>query len=248
MSQTSIAASAPDATDASSKPNQISSRLEKIAPFADLSKGALEALCKTAVERQYDAGQTVYSIGQFDGGDVIIVADGRMQVSITAPATQSITIEEFSPNEIFGLEFAISAWDPSTFEQMAVVAPEPLSVILLEAEALRDIAAQKPSLMRNLALYFANGLCRLRLAIAAPETAPEQRVYAALLKFVTRDDMNGLWRVPRMPRHRELAELANVEETEAASAVATLIQDGVAERDYPGLIINDMTRLDKLAN
>ena len=50
-----------------------------------------------------------------------------------------------------------------------------------------------------------------------------------------------------MPKHRELAERAGVEEAEAASAVAALIQDGVARRDYPALVINDIRRLSDLA-
>ncbi len=50
-----------------------------------------------------------------------------------------------------------------------------------------------------------------------------------------------------MPKHRELADEAGVEEALTAGAVASLIQQGVARRDYPGLVINDMARLNELA-
>jgi len=33
-----------------------------------------------------------------------------------------------------------------------------------------------------------------------------------------------------------------------ADAVANLIQEGIAQRDYPGMIINDMSRLNELAS
>jgi hypothetical protein len=51
-----------------------------------------------------------------------------------------------------------------------------------------------------------------------------------------------------MPKHRELAERAGADEAAAASAVAQLIQQGVARREYPGLVIADMAGLARLAS
>ena len=60
--------------------------------------------------------------------------------------------------------------------------------------------------------------------------------------------MSGGFCIKRMPKHRELADEAGVEESFAANAVATLIQEGVARREYPGLLIDDMSRLNQLAS
>ena len=69
-----------------------------------------------------------------------------------------------------------------------------------------------------------------------------------LLECVARDPLSGVWRIEKMPKHRELADRAGVDEASAAGAVASLIQEGVAQRDYPGLVINDMSRLNTLAS
>ena len=106
----------------------------------------------------------------------------------------------------------------------------------------------RPSLMRNIANYFANSLSALRFKSPAMEQPSEEQVFAALLEFVERDEVSGQWRIPKMPKHRELAHRAGVDEAVAAEAVATLIQDNVALRDYPGLIVTNMNELEKLAN
>ena len=64
---------------------------------------------------------------------------------------------------------------------------------------------------------------------------------------MSRDLVSGAWRIEKMPKHREVAQLAGVDEADAASAIAYVIQEGVARRDYPGLIIDDIARLNHLA-
>jgi hypothetical protein len=101
--------------------------------------------------------------------------------------------------------------------------------------------------MRNVAHYLADALRAQRFKTTVPQPAPQQRIFAELLKFVARNGLSGEGRIERMPKHRELADAAGVEEAEAAGAVAALIQEGVARREYPGLVICDCDRLSKLA-
>jgi len=216
--------------------------------FQDLSDAILDSIRESADCRRYDAGQTVYALGQYDGGEFFAVISGRMRVSVTDSETGAMLIEEIGAGAIFAMELALCGASADAFQQVSVTAEDELVVLAIDAEAFSSLAGQRPSLMRNIAMHFAGELAARRFKNMIAEAAPAQRVFSVLLKFVERDSVTGEWRVPRMPKHRELADEAGVEEAVTAGAVATLIQEGVARRDYPGLIIDDMNRLNELAN
>jgi|GEM_PF-1316381 len=216
-------------------------------PFKGLADPILKAIAETAVVRKYSAGQTVFAMGQFDGADVFVVAEGLMRVSIVDAETGSIVVEDLGANAAFAIDLAFCGADNGVFSRLSITAEEKLTLVFIEAEALHALAGQRPSLMRNIATFFAEDLGARRFNATAAQAAPQQRVFSQLLTFVQRDEIAGVWRVPQMPKHRELADMADVEEAIAAGAVATLIQEGVAQRDYPGLIVNDMSRLNELA-
>ncbi len=222
--------------------------LAKIPLFLDLSDVILDVIRENADWRRYSAGQTVYSMGQYDGSEFFIVVSGRMKVSIIDSETGAMLVEEIDPNTVFAMELIFSDTASEAFQQVSVTAEDDLCLLAIEAEAFRSLASQRPSLMRNIAMHFSGELTARRFKNMAAEAAPEQRVFSVLLKFVERDAATGEWRVPRMPKHRELADEAGVEESITAGAVANLIQEGVARRDYPGLIIEDMSRLSQLAS
>lgn len=222
--------------------------LAALAPFNDLPEAVISLLCESAVRRSYGAGQTVFSLGQYDGAEFLVVLSGALRVSVADGETGAMMIEDIREKEIFGLEIALCEAEQAIVSQIAVTAKEDCDLIAIDAAEFKSITASRPSLMRNVALYLASALTAQRYRAATPESAPERRVYAALLECVARDAVSGAWRIERMPKHRELADRAGVEEAVAASAIASLIQDSVAQRDYPGLVINDMTRLNQLAS
>lgn len=216
--------------------------------FKDLPDAAVAAISECADRRRYAPGQTVFSQGQYDGGEFLVVLEGRLRLSNFNIESGAVTVEEYGAGDIFALEFAlIEQGAEETFAKLAVTAEDDLSVLAIDAQAFRKVAASRPSLMRNVAVYLASSLAEQRFKSTLAEAAPGQRVLAALSKFVERDGVSGSWRVERMPKHRELADAAGVEETAAAGAVASLIQEGVARRDYPGLIICDFERFTELA-
>lgn len=223
-------------------------KLSSIAPFEGLPVAVLSILCEHSERRSYSAGQTVFSLGQYDGGEFLVVLSGALRVSITDGSTGAMLIEDVREREIFGLEIAMAEPDPSSFQQIAVNAADDCEVVVMDAAEFRTLAGGRPSLMRNIAIYLAEQLADHRLRAGTTDAAPEQRVYAALLKCISRDPLDGRWRIEKMPKHRELADSAGVDEAAAAGAVATLIQEGIAQRDYPGLIVNDMSRLNQLAS
>lgn len=216
-------------------------------PFLGLSDAIIDAVAENAVARHYSAGQTVFSLGQFDGAEFIIVASGQMRVSVINAETGSVMIDDLGAGSAFAIDLTFCGVEHSVFSRLSVTAENDLSLVFVEAEVLRTLAGQRPSLMRNIAHYFAEELGSLRFNATVAEAAPQQRVFTELLRFIERDNVLGVWRVPQMPKHRELADLADVDEGVAAGAVAMLIQEGVAQRDYPGLVVNDMARLNELA-
>ncbi len=227
---------------------ELAPMLAKSPLFRDLPDAVISAVCESSERRCYSAGQTVYSMGQYDGVEFFVVLSGRMRTSLVDRDAGSIIIEEYVPGGVFAMELVFGGAGPEVFQCISVTAEDDLVLAAIDGEAFRTLAASRPTLMRNIAGRLASELTERRFHSATPESAPEQRVFAALLKFVERDYESGEWRVPRMPKHRELADEAGVEESVTASAVAMLIQEGVARRDYPGLLINDMSRLNQLAS
>lgn len=222
--------------------------LAKIAPFQDLPDAVLALLFEHSEQRSYNADQTVFSLGQYDGGEFLVVLSGALRASVTDGDTGAMNIEQITESEIFGLEIAMAEADPELFSQISVTAEAESDVIVIDAAEFKNLAAGRPSLMRNVADYLSGQLIAARFKATTPQAAPEQRVYAVLLECIARDPLSGEWRIEKMPKHRELADRAGVDETSAASAVAALIQEEIAQRDYPGLVVKDMAKLNQLAS
>ncbi|MEM9013834.1 MAG: Crp/Fnr family transcriptional regulator [Pseudomonadota bacterium] len=234
---------APEDTSVNDRLDEI---LQEISPFSDLPDAVRAALCENGVARRYAAGQTVFSIGQYDASEFFVVVSGLMKVAALDADSGAMMVEEVGPKTIFGLDIVMSGLTMDVVQQMAVTAESDLHVVMFDAEEFRALAGQRPSLMRNLADMFAKQLVTVRFRANTGQTAPEQRVYAVLLENIERDAVTNEWRIPRMPKHRELAERAGVDDSVAASAVASLIQESIARRDYPGLVITDMQGLTRL--
>jgi len=223
----------------------IADAIASAAPFSDLQMQILDALAAAASRRRYAAGETVFAIGQYDGSEFLVVQSGRLKASHVDPSSGSMIFEETPQGAIYGLAPAVVGGEADGAQSVTIVAERDSEVVAVDAQALRELASQRPSLTRALMLHFAGRLAGARAG--AEESSPEQRVYAALCAYVERDAVTAAWRIARMPKHRELADRADVDEAVAASSVAKLIQSGVARRDYPGLIIDDIAQLNRLA-
>ena len=244
----SIIASETSEGPASERP-PIASILSRVAPFADLPDAVLEALAEISDLRDYGAGETLFSLGQFDGGEFFVISKGSLKITLADDETGAMMIDTVSEGDLFGLASAVAGDQGADPEKMTLAVEEDAEIVALDAEAFRVVVAQRPSLTRNLMHYFAKSLAGARYEIAvADEGSPERRIYAALMEYIERDAVSAAWRIDRMPKHRELAEKADAEESIVAAAVAQLIQDGIAKRDYPGLVITDMNGLNRLAS
>lgn len=223
--------------------------LEGVAPFAELPEAALKAIEDIAEVRTLAPGETLFALGQYDGGQFFIVRSGALKISYADPATGSMVIETVPARGVYGLAAAVHGELHASHGAVTIGCDAATEVVEINAEEFRAVVAQRPSLTRVLMQHFAKMLVEASgRSETTAEANPERSVYAALISYIERDAVSGAWRIARMPRHRELAERAGVEEMVAANAIAHIIQEGVARRDYPGLVVDDIGELHRLAS
>lgn len=241
---------APVETSVSTTSQVIDQALRCADVFHDISDDLMNEIAEIATEHAYDEGETIYSFGQFDGSEFFVVLSGRLDVSQNDPSSGEMLIDHYAEGDVFALAEAMvdearraSLSDPAG---LTLLAATDMRVAAIDAFAFCELVEKRPALTRRLMTYFAAKLAR-RHQRTASDAAPQRRVYASLLKLVRRDAASGIWRIDQMPKHRELAQLAGAEEPVAANAIAQIIQDKIARRDYPGLVIDDMAALNRLA-
>lgn len=219
--------------------------ISEAAPFHDLPDQVIGSLAEASSVRRYLEGETVFAMGQFDGSEFLIVRSGKLKATHADQNSGSMLIEHVSAGDVFGLPFAVLGDDLRAPAGVSLTADRDCEIVAVDAATLRLVASQRPSLTRNLMLHFAQKL--LGKERAPEESSPERRVYAALSTLIERDAVTAEWRIAKMPKHRELADRAGVDEADAANAVAKLIQSGVARRNYPGLVIVEIAQLNRLS-
>lgn len=222
--------------------------ISSIAPFEDLPGAVLTAIVDISTLRAYAPGENIYTLGQYDGSELFIVGEGQMKAALADSESGAVMIDIIPKGSIFGLAASVAGSHGFNCEELSLNAETTTTIIAIDAQAFRTIVAQRPSLTRNLMNYFAHNIAGASFASTVQEVSPECRIYAALMDYVERDAINANWRIDKMPKHRELAEKTDTDEALVASAVAQLIQDDIARRDYPGLIISDMEKLNRLAS
>ena len=214
--------------------------------FADIPEAIIDAVAEKSSLRRLERGETVFAAGQFDGAEILFLASGQLKASRADPASGSMVVEEISPGAFFGLALAALPAEAVGLSMVTITAEKASEAVFIDAEAFKGLVGQRPLLARCLLQHFAQASVG-PAASAAGEAEPDRRVFAAIAAMVRRDAVEATWRIDKMPKHRDLAGLANVAEADAASAVARLIASGVARRDYPGLVIDDMSQLNRLA-
>jgi CRP-like cAMP-binding protein len=224
--------------------SDVRSLIAGAALFADLPPTDVKAIADIASLRRFSAGETVFSTGQFDGSELIFVASGALKSAFADPRTGSMVVESIGAGSFFALALAAVPAESRRFNDATITAATDAVAVFIDAEAMRALVSERPLLARALLLHFAHASAG---GDGVEEMGPERRIFAAIASLVKRDAVSAAWRIDRMPKHRDLADLANVAEADAANAVAHLIRSGVARRDYPGLVIEDMARLNRLS-
>ncbi len=212
--------------------------------FVGAAKDIHQTLAEAAFTRNVKAGETLFTMGQYDASELIGVVTGEVQITRMSDQSGQMMMSQVGRGGIIGLEYAVARAE-SRASSLGVVANSDAELVYIEAAAFNDLLVRKPAFARLIMQHLAEDL----VGWAAGDhdsVAPAKRVYRLLLELVERDD-RGNWSIARMPKHRELSERAGVTENEAADAVADLIRNKFAERHYPGLLVMDYNGLTNLS-
>ena len=221
--------------------------LREIRHFADLSDSVLEEFAMAGERRVFPAGETVFTMNQYDAEELLCLVIGTAQLTGVATDSGNLSVEEVCPGDVIGLEFVLAGREEQAY-QTGLVATSDIEIITIDSEAVRRAVQKRAGVAKALLASLARTILRQKTATSARDENPHQRIISALFDLVERDPVDArLWRIPAMPKHRALGEMAGATEVEAAEAVAKLISDGIAKRDYPGLVIVDYDRLHDLA-
>lgn len=182
--------------------------------------------------------------GELDG--VTFVVAGSVRLARSAGAAGRIFFTDVNAGGQFGEMGVFGVAE----EGLSVIAREGGLVATLSASRFMELLSREESVSRALLCQYAR-LLRAREVTGAPESGATegtgaQRVYGELLALAEpfRDgEGQECLRIARLPRHRELAARVDTTEETVARAIAELVRDGIALRDYPGLIVADEARL-----
>ncbi len=130
--------------------------------FSGLSDAELEKVAGSAVEKQYEAGTTIFNTGD-NAEELFVIREGRVAVQMTLPRTGSqasrrITVDVVTKNEIVGWSAIVEPYK-YTFTAVCMQKTEALSI---SAEKLRWLLRDNPKVgydvMKGLARVIAAGL------------------------------------------------------------------------------------------
>lgn len=227
--------------------------LARIAILSDLPRKELALLSTECEWREMAREEIVLSSSAGDALDgIVFVVAGAVRLARPNGLTGQIDYLDVAAGGQFGEMAVFGIPDP----ELTVIAREAGLLAILPQIRFEELLTREESVSRALLVQYAHLLRSGRDAEpdnALSDTADltgEQRVYGELISLAEPragegGSPGGLF-VARLPRHRELAgRLATTEEV-VARAIAALVRDGVAVREYPGLLIRDEQSLRRL--
>ncbi|MDO8422444.1 MAG: Crp/Fnr family transcriptional regulator [Parvibaculum sp.] len=217
--------------------------LRDIRIFANLAPKELALLASECAWCRFSRGDIINSVGSGDN-EVWLVVRGAVRLARSTGPDGRIVYSDIDAGGQFG-EMSFFGVDDA---DLTAIAREDCLLAAMPEAVFVELLSREESVSRALLCQYAN-LLRHRDAVSAaasatmPGATGMQRIYGELLALAEPrmgqgDTKTGLF-IARMPRHRELADRLATTEEVVAGAVAELVRLGVAEREYPGLLILD---------
>ncbi len=223
--------------------------------FAGLAPRELALLAAECDWRTVVKDEIVISTAQGGAPDgVMFVVDGAVRLARIAGPAGRIAYKDVGAGGQFGemSVFGVAETD------LTVIARDDSRIATLRLDRFAELLAREESVSRALLCQYARLLRGQE--IVGPSSALDgetaldgtgaQRLYMELLALAephAGEDGREMLLIARLPRHRVLADRISTTEEAVARAIAELVRGGVAERDYPGLVIKDEAALRGLA-
>ena len=195
--------------------------------------------------RKLASGDIFVSLDRGDRLDgVTFVVEGSLRLARGAGSgTGRVFYTDVKAGGQFGEMAALGVEE----QGLTVIAREDGLVATLAEHRFLDLLSREESVSRALLCHYAQ-LLRAREtmsppSIASAEGTSAQRLFNELFALAEPDESGEALRIARLPRHRELAARVDTTEEAVARATAEIVREGIAIRDYPGLVIRDEARL-----
>ncbi|MFH1177450.1 MAG: cyclic nucleotide-binding domain-containing protein [Acidobacteriota bacterium] len=117
--------------------------------FAAFPRAALEQLLASTSVRSFSPGEVIVREGE-PGDSLYLIAHGTVEVHTNDSAGRDVVLAALGPGDFFG-EVAVLTGRPRT---ATIVAQEPVTVIEIERENLREIAAAHPDVSKVLDRFY----------------------------------------------------------------------------------------------
>ncbi len=203
-------------------------------------------IAEESVYRKLEAGEVLYTIGQYDVFECYLIVEGSLKTTYACQNTGELKIKNSTVGDLIGFDLGI-ADQQKIAARMGLETDDACTLICIETEQLVNAFLGHEDNMKSLIHYYAQQSVNefskeLQGAVAS------KRVYTVLAGLAENDPADpGVWSIPEMPKHRELAELCGVTDVEAAEAVAMILRQDIAERAYPGLLIKNFDELKNMS-
>lgn len=204
--------------------------------------------------RHFERDDIIFSAGQGAAlGGVMFVVAGTVRLARITGASGRVAFLDVEAGGQFGEMSVLGVSEAD----LSAIARDSCQIAIMPEERFTELLAREESVSRRLLCQYARLLRQGIEAVATPaQPASEgatgaQRVYVELLSLAEpqpgEDGVSGeALFVPRLPRHRELAQRLTTTEEVVAGAIADLVKHGIAERKYPGLVIKNAAALQAL--
>ena len=229
--------------------------LSSIRIFAGLAPRELALLAAECDWRNVAKDEIVVNTAQSgEAGGVMFVVSGTVRLARISGLAGRVAYKDVGAGGQFGemSVFGIAESD------LTVIAREDGLVATMKEDRFAELLSREESVSRALLCQYARllrgqeamGPSSVSAGDGAVEGTGAQRLYIELLALAEPHvDKNGkdALLIARLPRHRVLADRISTTEEAVARAIAELVRSGIAERDYPGLVIRDEAALRGLA-
>jgi CRP-like cAMP-binding protein len=229
------------ATPAPAEERQVQIHLRKIPLLADLSDEEMTRVKAELRIRQYGKREVVLHKGG-SGDGLLFLLSGQLQVIDVTEDGRAIGLRMLAPGDFFG---EIALINNST-RSASVVAMSEVLVAFLPAPLAMHLFAHSPSVASQMLRHLAQKIQRdseFRALLSINNTA--KRIYTYLV-LMQQQPQPGQPAVVNLPTHQDIANMINTSRETVTRALATLVQQGVVQKDSHKLIIIKPEALQKM--
>ncbi|MGZ3182193.1 MAG: Crp/Fnr family transcriptional regulator [Telluria sp.] len=229
------------APPAPAEERQVQIHLRKIPLLADLSDEEMTRVKAELRIRQYGKREVVLHKGG-SGDGLLFLLSGQLQVIDVTEDGRAIGLRMLAPGDFFG---EIALINNST-RSASVVAMSEVLVAFLPAPLAMHLFAHSPSVASQMLRHLAQKIQRdseFRALLSINNTA--KRIYTYLV-LMQQQPQPGQPAVVNLPTHQDIANMINTSRETVTRALATLVQQGVVQKDSHKLIIIKPDALQKM--